>query len=552
MPTVADGVDPSWAVVKRNPSRTVYRREIDGQTVYLKHYHNRSWTHRLRRRFGNSDALREMRFAAYLAEHGIETADVLAARFDEHMEWLVTRAVAPAEPLDQWHLRQLTRGVQGQKQIRRMTSALGRLVGRLHACGVIHHDLHSGNLFIRTDGPGMRLVLMDLHRIALHRRARRATRAANIAQLMYDRLDVTTRTDRLRFLAAYLDAAGAEGSLAGWVWLIEGAAWRHMKRQYRQRDSRVFKNNRYFSRIRLPGGWRGHVVLASKRQLGGSEVARHILDRDDWKALLADPLALLDGEDVELIKDSPTSRIVRRRITMGDRSYDVFIKQPRARNTWKWFCAAWRSSRPLKGFALGHALLTRRIATALPMAALERRSACFLRESILITEAVDAPHLYDFMSAWLSSPPKRNTGLTVPQQRQLAQDVLWQLGRMVQKLHDNNFAHRDLKATNIRVRWQPGTSPEIVLIDLDGLAQVRFMTLRRKYRGLMRLNVSLLQCPAVNHAGRLRMLLGYLRRPGAGTINFKPTWRLLEYWSARKLRQQIRSRRRRQKAQRGS
>ena len=66
----------------------------------------------------------------------------------------------------------------------------------------------------------------------------------------------------------------------------------------------------------------------------------------------------------------------------------------------------------------------------------------------------------------------------------------------------------------------------------------------------MRLNVSLLECPVVNHAGRLRMLLGYLRRPGIGRINFKPYWRTLEEWSARKLRQQIRLCQRRQKVQR--
>ncbi len=74
------------------------------------------------------------------------------------------------------------------------------------------------------------------------------------------------------------------------------------------------------------------------------------------------------------------------------------------------------------------------------------------------------------------------------------------------------------------------------------------MTVQRKFRGLMRLNVSLLQCPVVNHAGRLRMLLGYLRRPVQGRIHFKPYWRVLEEWSGRKLQQQIHSRRRRQRA----
>jgi hypothetical protein len=92
--------------------------------------------------------------------------------------------------------------------------------------------------------------------------------------------------------------------------------------------------------------------------------------------------------------------------------------------------------------------------------------------------------------------------------------------------------------------------PEIVLVDLDGLSYVGGVSARRMFQGLMRLNVSLLECPWVNHAGRLRMLLGYLRRPGAGRIDFKPYWRELERWSARKLRRQIAARRKRQKRQR--
>jgi len=88
------------------------------------------------------------------------------------------------------------------------------------------------------------------------------------------------------------------------------------------------------------------------------------------------------------------------------------------------------------------------------------------------------------------------------------------------------------------------------LLELDGLRRVRFLSARARFQGLMRLNVSLLKCPVVNRAGRLRMLVGYLRRPGRGPINFKPYWRLLEDWSARALRRRIRSRRKRQRAAR--
>jgi serine/threonine protein kinase len=237
-------------------------------------------------------------------------------------------------------------------------------------------------------------------------------------------------------------------------------------------------------------------------------------------------------------------------LTVGDSKIDVFIKRPRRKQKWKVLLDCFRPSRTVRAFRLGHALLTRRISTALPLVALEKRRGPVLTDSILITEAVEAPTMQEFFETWLSIPPRGDTPLTVAQQRQLAQEVLAKLGRMVQILHDNRFAHRDLKATNILVLWAPGQPPEVVLIDLDGLKRVWLITTRRKYQGLMRLNVSLLLCPQVNHAGRLRMLLGYLRRPGCGKIEFKPFWRVLEQWSARKIRDQIRSRRKRQRANR--
>jgi len=46
------------------------------------------------------------------------------------------------------------------------------------------------------------------------------------------------------------------------------------------------------------------------------------------------------------------------------------------------------------------------------------------------------------------------------------------------------------------------------------------------------------------------MLLGYLRRPGSGRVAFKPYWRTLEDWSAKKLKQQLKARQKRQRATR--
>ncbi len=546
--------DFGWEQVKHNPARTVYRGLINGRMIYIKHYHNPSLSHRIGRLLGASDAKKEMEYANYLSARGVPTAPALAAMCSGGVEWLVTEAVAPAMPADQWHAMQLARGAAGQRAIQRAIVSMGQMVGRMHATGIIHKDLHCGNVLVRIDPADpdapVQLVLTDLHRAARHRRLSRRTMAANLAQLMHDRTNFTTRTERVRFLLHYLKTSQAKGTLRGWQLLVEDFAYRHTHRQNAQKDRRIFAKNRYFSPVQLSNGWQGHVVLASKRRTVSSKVARLELTAEDWLQALQNPETLSQGPDVQVVKDSPSCLVFRRHLAVGPHNLDVFIKQPRRKQPWKFLLDLFRVSRVRRSFYLGHMLLSRRIATALPLAMLERRVWGAVTDSILITETIQGQQLNDFLETWLSRPARVETTLTPVQQKQFVQEVLWQLGRMVQRLHDNHFAHRDLKAGNVFICGQETRTPEVVLIDLDGLKWTRVLTMRRRFQGLMRLNVSLLNCPSVNRAGRLRMLLGYIRRPGSGRINFKPYWRVLENWSARKIRQQIRSRRKRQKATR--
>ena len=541
-----------WKLVKENPFRSVRQGTIAGQKIYLKHFYSRGFFRRLGRALGISRAMREMKLSRHLSSHGVATPSVLAARCSGGIEWLAMDAVTPAEPADRWHEAALHRGDEDAlRAIRRATISLGRMIGRMHAAGVVHWDLHCGNILVRTGAAAGELVLIDLHRGRRQRLSRRV-KAANLAQLLHDRSDFTTRSDRLRFLKEYLAASGAPGTLRGWQMMVEDLARRHARRYRSQRDRRVMGNNRYFRRIRLSRGWRGHVVLASKRKMAGSQAAEIQFTAEAWRELLRGPESLTELADGEgtVLKDARSSLVVRRQIMIGPHRVDVFIKRPRRKHYWKIIVDCFRPSRPTRAFKLGHALLTRRIATALPLAALERRFGPVLLESILITEAVDCPRLHDFLNTYLAPGSAAGIKLSATQQMALAQAVLWQMGRLLQKLHDNRFAHRDLKANNMLVRWSPGESPEIVLVDLDGLCSKPVMTQKRRFQGLMRLNVSLLKCPVVNRAGRLRMLLGYLRRPGIGRVNFKPYWRVLEEWSQRKLEQQIRSRRHAQHVQR--
>jgi heptose I phosphotransferase len=539
-----------WTTVKQGVSRTVYCGRVGGEELFLKHFHPQSAGQRLARAVGLSDACREMRLSRHLNAHGVAAPRALAAACADGVEWVATVALKNVEAATDWHARQLERGPAGRREVQRAIVALAQLVGRMHAAGVIHRDLHCGNILVRTDTPAPAVVLTDLHRAHKRRTLSRRARAANLAHLLHDRRGHTTRTERLRFLKHYLAASQARGTLRGWQTMVEAFAERHTARQHARRDRKIRGTNQYFTRLRLGRGWRGHAVRSSKRRPAGSSAAELSFSDEDWQAALGEPEALLADASVEVVKDSPSSLVVRRRLKVGADDLDVFIKRRRRKHRWKVVLDCFRHGRSIRAFKLGHALLTRQVATALPLAALERRAGPFLLDSILITEAVKAPKLNEFLDTYLARGARREQRLGHADRRRLARDVLWQMGRLLQRLHDNNFAHRDLKSPNMLVHWRPGSPVEIVLVDLDGLRRVRWLTARQRFQGLMRLNVSLLKSTVVNHAGRLRMLMGYIRRPGSGPVDYKPYWRVLEEWSGRKLAQQIRSRRRRQRAAR--
>ncbi len=550
-PLLTGSSDIRWSVVKQNVSRTVYRHEASGSVgvLYLKHYHSRSLLHRLQRRIGLSDSRCEMRFSRYLSANNVPVPKVLATYNHKGTEWMISEGIEPSVPADKWHA---DKTAAGNTDIRAAVIALAELVGRMHACGVLHRDLHCGNVLVRTVDPSPGrfdgLVLTDLHRMLRRRRLSRRSRAANLAQLFHDQRLWTTRSQRIRFLRHYLSAAGAEGTIRGWTRLIELFANRHTRRLYAQRDRRIFATNQYFARMSIAGR-RTHVILASKRSLPGSKTCEHTFTTEDWLKALADPDALFTGDNIKIIKDSASSYIVKRRLRIGLRDIDVYVKRPRRKRTVRWVTDLFRPSRALRSFYLGHALLGRHIYTALPLAAMEKRRWGFLVDSILITEQVHGLHLNKFLNRYLDDEQTDGSHI---EKRRLARQVLRKLGQLLRRLHEEKFAHRDLKASNLLVHWDNHRDhpPEVILVDMDGVNRVRRVTRRQQFRGLMRLNVSLLECPVVNHAGRLRMLLGYLRSPGTGRINFKPYWRLLQNWSTRKIRRQIISRQRRQKAQR--
>jgi len=539
-----------WNRIKQNPSRTVWQGRLpNGGEVFLKQFHSRSTLHNLKSRLTKSDAKREFEFSRILAANGIATARVLAYRNDNLSQWILTESLNPAMPLDKWHEQQLNGGSAGKQRIRVCINMLAEFLAKMHAAGIEHRDLHCGNIFLTKNGNDVRLAVMDLHRIRLHGRMHRRRRSINMAMLMHDRLASTTRTERLKFLRTYMKAAKVKGTLRGWQWLVEFFWAKHAGRLYRQRDRRVLgRKNLYFARLKLKNHWKGHVILASKRRMLNSRAAKMEFRITDWQQLLRQPEKLLYGDDVEVVKESASVRVIRRIITIGDKQVDVHIKQARRKKKINAILDCLRPSRAVSAFRLGQMFLTRRIPTPLPMAALEKRIGPFLLDSILITETLDSPSLQRFMTCNLTTQPAKSTKR--PEWEKCIYRTMEILGKSLQYMHDMGFTHRDLKATNMIVFIDSDQIPEIAFLDLDAVSKEFRVTLRQRYKGLTRVFVALQQCHTLTHAGFMRLLMAYMRRPGCGELYYKPYWRLIERWGENKLTKQIKSRRKQQKAQR--
>jgi tRNA A-37 threonylcarbamoyl transferase component Bud32 len=110
-----------------------------------------------------------------------------------------------------WELARRT-PAERRRAARRTATALGRLVGQLHAWGLAHRDLKGCNLMVVEDGERIQTPLVDLDGIEVRRQVRRRERIRNLARLSAS-LEMhgwVGRALRARFLHAYAREVGAD------------------------------------------------------------------------------------------------------------------------------------------------------------------------------------------------------------------------------------------------------------------------------------------------------------------------------------------------------
>jgi hypothetical protein len=122
------------------------------------------------------------------------------------------------ESLESWANSQLHRAE------RRLIISLAEFIARFHNTGCIHRDLYLCHIFVKFDRDEPSFGLIDLARVIHPRWIRRRWIVKDLASLNYSTpAACATRTDRLRFLKAYLQHHSNDG-LGDWKSLARAIA----------------------------------------------------------------------------------------------------------------------------------------------------------------------------------------------------------------------------------------------------------------------------------------------------------------------------------------
>jgi len=202
----------------RGEERTIERLTLDtaegAVTCYLKRHVTMSWREclssmiRLRRPI--SPGRREWENILMFRGAGLPTmipvaAGDEAAGLRQGRSFSLTLEIEKASPLDRFLEENLSAAGIGFK--RRLIDKVADIARRMHSAGFSHRDFYLCHLFIRPLGDrDAALNVIDLQRVGRRSRVTRHRQVKDLSALNFSAPPtVVTRTDRLRFLLAYLD-----------------------------------------------------------------------------------------------------------------------------------------------------------------------------------------------------------------------------------------------------------------------------------------------------------------------------------------------------------
>lgn len=403
-------------IVRRIPGRRlVCSGEWDGQPVYAKVFIGDGAA-----RYSGRDA----RGARALAAHGIATPPLL---HDGDIAGQPGRVLVYAAIPDSRNAEQVW-AVSDAAQRKQLATALVHAVARHHAAGLIQTDLYLRNFLCQgdsihtLDGDGIRIFSSPIP----WRRA-----MPNLA-LLLSKFDVEVDVQIPELLATYVAQRNwpvTEDMLPALKQQVH-ATRIVVARQYAQK-----KALRNCTDVRVEQKFDRFLAVNRSRQ---SEALNQVL---------SDPDAWLDNPACRRLKNGNTCTVGL--VEADDRK--IVIKRYNIKNLRHGLGRLLRCTRAGMSWSNAHLLRMLDIATATPLALIERRWGPLRREGYFLAEYVEGPDIAEVFA---------DTGLGEEYKREVA----LRAGCLLHRMYLLGLEHGDFKATNLKI-----VDGKPLLLDLDAM-----------------------------------------------------------------------------------
>jgi len=509
--------------VRTLPSRTVHYLKSSSPGIpalYLKEYTLPTLFDRIKNMF-LSPAEKEYRAAQKLTERNVRTFVPLAVGTLKRggllqKNYLISKSIENATSLkaymDTCYSVQARRKAEEKKKT---IEALAKFVSDLHQKGIFHQDFHWGNILIEKGSQGIDFFyLMDLHRVKLKSKLSDRERVENLASLNTGLSQKTRRTERARFLKAYLgDDKKGDTHYPHFARLIETTTDEMMKTLWHKRDKRCLKDNKYFAPFK-------------------SDTYKGFINRDFYSPelleLLHNPDRAFSEPASTIIKDSHTTSSCIVPLQVAGEKVELHIKRYNYQNIFYALKNLFRVSRGKRVWKAAHSMLLRAVTTPQPVSFVEQRKGRFLLKSFFITRKIDhSLPLITLLQNGLSGAQAKTF--------ESKKTLIHQVAKLVCMMHERGIRHKDLKSANILAQKIPGQQEKLYLVDLDSTRVKKKSTKKDAIKDLARLNASLLDAKTVSTPDRLRFLKYYLSVRQTKNQKVRDYWQEIVFYTKKKL-----------------
>jgi tRNA A-37 threonylcarbamoyl transferase component Bud32 len=221
-----------------------------------------------------------------------------------------------------------------------------------------------------------------------------------------------------------------------------------------------------------------------------SQASRLEITEEDWAREWPILLEKIEKDELPVLKRSRSGDVLSAQITLAGQLLNVIVKRPKRRYWYRYLNEIGRGHRARRAWKKAWSLIARGIPAAWPVLLMEKRSAGYVTDAVLISELVPGDTL-------------AHVDLSEISESQRSQ-LFRRTGHLLRKIEKFGFSHFDAKASNWIVYPDERLGPTPVLIDVDGIRRRNWVAL-----GIQRLLKSMHENKDYLPADSLALCKGY-------------------------------------------